>query len=83
LVPLRTIFEEENPKAGKRGSSYSVSLADIEAIFLNIEDIYMHHHKFLENLRKVVENWHETALVGHLFIDMVFFIPKLFLRSKH
>lgn len=63
-------------------SSAMVTLADVNAIFSNIEVILEKHRLFLQALRAVVASWHETSVVGPLFVDMVCKIIASFFLSS-
>jgi len=79
LHPMRKQFLMESGAGQalvKKVSGILITPMDVGNIFLNIEEICERHRAFLANLRQIVEGWHETTLIGPLFLDMVCLSPR-------
>jgi len=76
-TPLKTLFPDvepnvTSPTSGKKPVIVpnALTFQDILSVFSNLPDIHEHHLQFLAQLRKLVEGWNETAVIGALFLDL-------------
>lgn len=51
------------------------SIEDLTTIFYKVEDIHVHHKKFVTSLKEKVDQWSDEQEIGRIFKELIVFFP--------